>query len=161
MPGRANKEKRKAPAAVRREHERLQRALLDTFKRLWEEGDSTQVATLSEAGLSVQSWGKWTRGTDMTLGSLVAIAYALGRRIDFDLQSMSDPASTVPVVTNEEGVPLTDDVLRLAERIDQLPHDERLSVMGEVRGLLSATERHLRPSVPAAEQRGHSGRGSK
>lgn len=163
---RPKKTKKAIPRGVLEERRRLVQALMDTFARLWKERSkkegNTQTATAERAGLSVQQFGNWKRGDDdMTLTSAVAVAFALDRRIDFDLSSVSDPSDRVPVVTNEEGETVSDDVLRLAEEIDKLPDAQKLRIMGAIDGMLTMARTQRSPSEPAAEQRGHSGRSSK
>lgn len=160
MPGRSRKSKRQLPKLARDEHERLRRALLDTFEKLWkgrskEEGN-TQAATMQRAGYSAQQWGNWNRGDDdMTLTAVVAVAFALDRRIDFDLSGMSDPSDRVPVVTNDEGIQVSDDVLNLAEEIDKLPEKQKDRIMGAIEGMLTVAKTQRIPSAPDADQRGH------
>lgn len=167
MPGRAESEKKKMPRALRAEQARIVRAFVDTFTLTWQkrtdEEGNTQAATMERAGLSVQAFMKWKRNAaDPTIGNLVSIAYALDRRIDFALHSVSDPHATTSVISQDEGATtVSDDVMNLAEELDRLPDGAKQRIIGHLEGLLAAHRSQRSPSRPDAEQRGHGGRALK
>lgn len=165
MPGRSERQKKKLPAPVRAEQERLVKAFVETFERVWterpEEDGNTQASTMDRARLSVQAFGKWKRGdADPTIGNLVAIASALDRRIDFTLQSMSDPPARMHVLSDaDQGeLAVSDDVMNLAEELDKLPDGPKQRIIGHLEGLLSAHRSQRSPPRPDADQRGHGAR---
>lgn len=164
MPGRSAKAKKKLHPKVRAEQQRIVKGFVETFERAWkerppEEGN-TQTATLARADVSTQMFGNWKRGDDdPTVTSLVAIAFALDRRIDFNLQSMSNARDTLRVVTDDEqGETVSEEVMDLAAELDDLPVGPKQHMLGVLRGLLLAHKVQHSPTRPAVDQGGRDDR---